>query len=481
MPSQFIDLEAQVDSDEEFSEDEDERQDLIKFLDDSPINESSINKGAPSSSTLPLSSTLSRRAHIDDVVERIEDQYLNQQFNSQLTAVQDNNNNDPVCLQYLSLRTNDWRLWRVKCTPKEEYFVLSELLLKHDMLSDELRAAFYNPRDIGYLYLEAQFSKHGLRSLREIMRAFSDIRMSSLTIVPESEIWKYLTVTTTSRDQVMVPGQWVQIKRGLYTGDTGVIANQEAGSVEVLVVPRLSFGSILSSTAKRKRIDSRPPPQLFDPRKCKPRQILQEEKDKPIYTYRSYRFEYGLQVKHYNPSSLSPAREISPHICALFMQLKELAGAQFNLFDLSSIPLPSFWHFEPGERVLVHHNDGIEKGIISSQEDRRTGPSFVVDFGDEGENLIKAADIVKDIALGDFVKVLAGIHAKKTGFVVAKADTLLGICVGQRTNSLDFRVHVNSVKVTEPDYLNTEMPWLDVGVKLSSAPHIGRTGLVKLL
>lgn len=47
------------------------------------------------------------------------------------------------------------------------------------------------------------------------------------------------------------------------------------------------------------------------------------------------------------------------------------------------------------------------------------------------------------------------------------------------SKSQDFRAHVNSVKVTEPDYLNTEIPWLNISVKLSSAPHTGRIGLVK--
>jgi hypothetical protein len=35
------------------------------------------------------------------------------------------------------------------------------------------------------------------------------------------------------------------------------------------------------------------------------------------------------------------------------------------------------------------------------------------------------------------------------------------------------------VKVTEPEHLNEEIPWLNVGVKLLSAPYTGRTGLVK--
>jgi hypothetical protein len=60
----------------------------------------------------------------------------------------------------------------------------------------------------------------------------------------------------------------------------------------------------------------------------------------------------------------------------------------------------------------------------------------VVNFGAEREQLVRVTNITKDIILGDFVRVLVGIHAGKTGFVVAKVDALLGICVGQRTNGL---------------------------------------------
>lgn len=321
-------------------------------------------------------------------------------------------------------------------------------MCKHDVLLDELRAVFFNPRDVGYLYLEAQFSKQGSRSLREVLRAMSDIRMSTLAIVPESEIRKCLTMPTTSRDQVMVGGQWVQINRGLYKGDVGVVVNHysdedSTNGVEVMVVPRLRFSSSSASSfsLKRKRRDPRPSPQLFDPKKCDPKPALVDRSNNQIFIYKSYRFEYGLQLKTYNPRSLSPARELSLHMCGLFIQSKELAGGKFDLFDMWSMPLPSFWRFEPGERVLVQHKEGVgvEKGIISTSSPESVltrSSSYVVDFGAEREQPVRVTNITKDIILGDFVRVLVGIHAGKTGFVVAKVDALLGICVGQRTNGL---------------------------------------------
>ncbi|KAJ3834126.1 hypothetical protein F5878DRAFT_373198 [Lentinula raphanica] len=84
----------------------------------------------------------------------------------------------------------------------------------HESLSRELRAVFYNPRDIGYLYLEASFTRSGgISSLREVLREYSDLKLSSLTIVCETELSRCLTIPSSDAEPVFAPGQWVQIKR----------------------------------------------------------------------------------------------------------------------------------------------------------------------------------------------------------------------------------------------------------------------------
>ncbi|KAJ3750352.1 hypothetical protein DFH05DRAFT_1518502 [Lentinula detonsa] len=115
---------------------------------------------------------------------------------------------------------------------------------RHETLSDELQAAFHNPRDVGYLYLEAKFSKSGISSLKEVLCEFSDLKASSLTIVPETELKRCLTITSSDTPQVFAPGEWVLIKWGLYHGDIGLVLNdycdnESMSGVKVLVVPRL--------------------------------------------------------------------------------------------------------------------------------------------------------------------------------------------------------------------------------------------------
>ncbi|KAJ3832859.1 hypothetical protein F5878DRAFT_634028 [Lentinula raphanica] len=249
-----------------------------------------------------------------------------------------------------------------------------------------------------------------------------------------------------------------------------------------MVVPRLHFtdedGPSAPSPSSKRKLPFRPPPQLFNPAKCVQDELIRHKRDH-VYSYRSWRFEYGLQVKVFNSISLCPAREIPPSICRLFMDAKSLAGAG-HLIEMSSMPLPSFWKFEPGEKVLVHSDEGQRFGtvILSIPKGPRSDPACEVDI--EGERWpILIRNLEKEIILGQYIEVLAGVHVGKKGFVVGKCDTLLGICIGHDTNGLDFRVHANSVKLAVPDYSHTKVPWLNVEVTLVSGPHIGSTGFIK--
>ncbi|KAJ3764807.1 hypothetical protein FB446DRAFT_795698 [Lentinula raphanica] len=358
--------------------------------------------------------------------------------------------------------------------------------IRHETLAQELRAVFYNPSDVGHIFLEAKFTQGGIGSLHKALREYSDIKLSSLAVVPEPELGRCLRVPSSDTEQVFAPGQWVQIKRGLYQGDVGLVTEDfrdEASlrGVQVMVVPRLQFtdedAPSTTSSSKRK-LPSRPPPQLFTPTKCAQEQLIRHKR-KHVYSYKSWRFEYGLQVKVYSHTSLCPSWRIHPSLCRLFMDAKSMAGTG-HLIEMSSMPIPSFWKFEPGEQVLVHSDEGrrIGKVLTSVHNDSRSIPVCEVDV--EGEICaVPVANLEKDIILGQYVEVLAGVHIGKKGFVVGKSDTLLGVCIGQESSGLDFRVHANSVKLALPDFSHSQIPWLNVEVTVGSGPNVGLTGFVK--
>ncbi|KAJ3817033.1 hypothetical protein F5880DRAFT_1512122 [Lentinula raphanica] len=251
--------------------------------------------------------------------------------------------------------------------------------------------------------------------------------------------------------------------------------------VQVMVVPRLHFadedGESTASSSSKRKLPSRPSPQLFNPAKCMQEALIRRQKSH-VYSYKSWRFEYGLQVKVLNCTSLAPARAIPLSLCRLFMDAKSMAGD--HLIEMSSMPVPSFWSFKQGEKVNIHSDDCTRFGTLVSSTQKTLQSNFVceVDVGGEIWS-VPVRDLEKEIPLGHYVEVVGGVHLGKKGFVVGKSDTLLGICVGQDTNGLDFRVHANSVKLAIPDFSHTITPWVNVEVTVESGPDAGLNGLVK--
>lgn len=109
-------------------------------------------------------------------------------------------------------------------------------------------------------------------------------------------------------------------------------------------------------------------------------------------------------------------------------------------------------------------------------------------IGDEGQ-LVLVKDIKKDIIPGDYVELLAGIHSGKKGFVIGRVSNCLSIWSDDLvsaifffrtflTHSQDVPAHINSVRLSQPDFCHMEMPWLDVHVKVMSGPFAAQRGVV---
>ncbi|KAJ3792648.1 hypothetical protein GGU11DRAFT_760593 [Lentinula aff. detonsa] len=472
MKNQFINLEAQDSEEEDYFTEPEEGSATLDNVDWAPAPPDPSLSATPK----PVSSGL------DTLIRCIKNRYTNAPGNSTAFPVdkhQEDSENEG---------DKDWNLWRIKCTPRQEYQILFELMSRHETLSNELRAAFHNPRDIGYLYLEAKFSKSGISSLKEVLHEFSDLKASLLTIVPEMELKRCLTIMSSNTPQVFAPGEWVLIKWGLYRRDVGLVLDdycddESMSGVKVLVVPRLKSNTKddpSTSNEHKCQLPSRPPPLLFKPASYDQDQLIQHKRGH-VFTFKSWRFMFGLQVKTFSRISLCSARDIPLSIYHLFMDAKALAGPAGDIIDISSMPLPLFWMFKPGELVIVHSNTGSLKRsrTVVSFSTLNNNSVCEVDLGDGGHKMVLAKNMEKDIILGQYVEVLAGVHLGQKGFVVAKINALLGICVGLQTNGVNFHVHVNSVKLALPEYLNTKIPWLNVQVWVVNRPYINWTGFVK--
>ncbi|KAF9064251.1 hypothetical protein BDP27DRAFT_1367314 [Rhodocollybia butyracea] len=502
---QFIDLEAQLDSsDEDCSDDEGE----VRQTNETSINDYNDAREVPSLSAINVR-VPNRRSDLDHLAERIEEQYIDHggvdRHSSQVQP-----HHDIVERAWLSRCETDWLLWRVKCTPGQEYFIIFELMMRHVTLSDELRSAFYNPRDIGYVYLEAKFTKSGISSLQEVLREFSDLRLFSLALVPEIDHERCLTIVGDLK-QVFAPGQWVSIKRGLYRGDVGLVVDDyreqdSTTGVKVMVVPRLDYADTPSAVFSKRKRRFRPSARLFNPAECVQENLIAHRRQH-VFSYRSWHFEYGLLLKTYHESSLTPACEVSSPTVVLFQEAKAW-GANI---ELDSRPHSLFWQFEPGDQVFCSEN-GSHGTMISAFNPNTPSrlSRLEVEF-EEGVRVVAVTSLTKDVILGQYVEVLAGVHSGKEGFVVAKADAFLyHRSVGtvkdvevtsSRTPAITVRLDNGDERTVgyhaireltsgsllldyqplkhHQQQFNVEVPWKEVKVTILSGRFVGHFAVVK--
>ncbi|KAJ3732782.1 hypothetical protein DFJ43DRAFT_1039141 [Lentinula guzmanii] len=148
------------------------------------------------------------------------------------------------------------------------------------------------------------------------------------------------------------------------------------------------------------------------------------------------------------------------------------------------MPIPTHWQFDIGEVVWVSDptNPGLTLGKIHAMDTTRVlrQIQFEVDTDGYGIRSYSPFDLFKVVQPGDYVSIVVGEQAGKTGFVVSRNETLLTIAHGRFAVDPDIWAHVNSVKVmSSPIEATTTQPWIDVGVRLQSGPYASLYAIVK--
>ncbi|KAE9395482.1 hypothetical protein BT96DRAFT_997600 [Gymnopus androsaceus JB14] len=179
------------------------------------------------------------------------------------------------------------------------------------------------------------------------------------------------------------------------------------------------------------------------------------------FQYQNWNFSGGLILKLFSKQTLVATQEIPSEMASLFQTVQ---GQHDGLVNLATMPLPTFWDFQEGEKVL----------IIASNSERKAG---TVETALQWQRA--AIGLVQEISLGDFVKVVAGQHQGKSSFVAAKNDGHLGICKGTKERGSDFLVHTNSTRLATPMFQHIDKPWVSTEVILVSGSLSGTSATVQ--
>ncbi|KAK1233698.1 hypothetical protein PQX77_003137 [Marasmius sp. AFHP31] len=264
---------------------------------------------------------------------------------------------------------------------------------------------------------------------------------------------------TTVPRRELAPGEWVKVRSGPYRDDVGIVwrpDKTESGvnGYFILVIPRLADEL------------ERPPPRLFEPKDFG--EAVEQESE---HTFRFQRktFTYGLLIKFFRDLSLSSTRVLPPDLGSLFLLSKHPFLESFPL------PLPQFFVFLVGDSVNLPR-DG-RTGVIEEVD----GKACVVNFGNDERHVHAVDDLQKVVVPGDSIQVIAGVHSGKEGLVVERQASILRVFTRNDTHSrTTLFIHVNSVRICRLSFdSHDDTPWLGIDVVILRGRYCDMRATVK--
>jgi hypothetical protein len=238
--------------------------------------------------------------------------------------------------------------------------------------------------------------------------------------IPPSERMRALRLPK-DRELRFTVGQWVQVLRGKYKGDLGLVKELFPwGRVCLLMVPRLPPPDRSSiKKGKRPRSTAPPPLSLFDPLFIKKTFNVVPKKKGNTYFFNGDKFEDGLLLKVFGASNVSPAVSITTETHSLFFESQHPLILRFAIGPTGEFPNPGEWHFFPGELVRAFSDTAYGIYGLGLGHIRNVESEYIEVQLKSGALLsLKWYDVVKFFEVGELVEVVGGVHKGRMGFVV---------------------------------------------------------------
>ncbi|KAJ3979333.1 hypothetical protein F5890DRAFT_1421518 [Lentinula detonsa] len=152
-------------------------------------------------------------------------------------------------------------------------------------------------------------------------------------------------------------------------------------------------------------------------------QLFKPKTSESPYSYLT--FEDGLIIKTFHSTNIVSASVIPSELISPFHE------SQHPLVCHATMPIPTHWQFDIGEVVWVSDSmsPGLTLGKIHAMDTTRVLQQiqFEVDTDRYGIRSYSPFDLLKVVQPGDYVSIVVGEQAGKTGFVVSRNETLLTI------------------------------------------------------
>ncbi|KAJ2084272.1 transcription elongation factor spt5 [Coemansia sp. RSA 988] len=339
---------------------------------------------------------------------------------------------------------NDPHLWMSRCSPGKERDVV--LAAARRVLQWSGSAKYKGVYSVycrdglsGYIYVEARTLADAQAALEGIPGVFS----SKMTLVPIDDMIDVVKVK--SHMPKLNPGSWVRVRRGNYAGDLAQVVSilESSDSVEVRLLPRLDYSTQGSGRASKR--GTRPAQRLFsieDAQRADPRTLTSRQNE---ILWKSDRFINGylhkdmrivsLQLDNVNPTleeiakfAAGEAGEDGDEQAAIAALANQAAAATMGgVEEANGLGARDL---QQGEQVEVIEGDlaGVV-GVVRSVEGNnvvRIEPELgaLARSKRGGTMSFPASQLRKRFRTGDHVKVLNGRHANETGMVLDVADAV---------------------------------------------------------
>ncbi|PIA16505.1 hypothetical protein COEREDRAFT_102199 [Coemansia reversa NRRL 1564] len=339
---------------------------------------------------------------------------------------------------------NDPHLWMSRCSPGKERDVV--LAAARRVLQWSSSAKYKKVYSVycrdglpGYIYVEARSMADAQAALEGIPGVFS----SKMTLVPIDDMIDVVKVK--SHMPKLNPGSWVRVRRGNYAGDLAQVVSilESSDAVEVRLLPRLDYSA--QGNGRVSKRGTRPAQRLFsiedaqraDPRTLSSRQneiLWKNDRFINGYLHKDMRI-VSLQLDNVNPTleeiakfAAGEAGEDGDEQAAIAALANQAAAATMGgVEEANGLGARDL---QQGEQVEVIEGDlaGVV-GVVRSVEGNnvvRIEPELgaLARGKRTGTMSFPASQLRKRFRTGDHVKVLNGRHANETGMVLDVADAV---------------------------------------------------------
>ncbi|GMI90818.1 global transcription factor group A2 [Hibiscus trionum] len=411
--SQFFDLEAQVDSDEEDEEDEGEDDFIVETGGDLPDEDVGRRMHR-----LPLPLREDEQEDVEALERSIQARYArssHSEYDEETTDVEQ---------QALLPSVRDPKLWMVKCAIGRERETAVCLMQKYIDKGSELQIRSVISLDHlkNYIYIEADKEAH----VREAIKGLRTIFGAKIMLVPIREMTDVLSVESKAID--LSRDTWVRMKIGTYKGDLAQVVDVDnvRQRVTVKLIPRIDLQALANKLEGRevpKKKAFVPPPRFMNVDEARELHIRVERRRDSITgdyfeNIDGMLFKDGFLYKTVSMKSIS-AQNIKPTFDELEKFQTPSNNGEGEMVGLSTLfAKRKKNHFMKGDAVIVVKGDLKNlKGWVEKVEEEN------VHIRPEMKGLPKTLavnekELCKYFEPGNHVKVVSGTKEGATGMVV---------------------------------------------------------------